>query len=158
MYNVENPKSILERLVLLKQLPLSIPKPLVRTNQWFIFLSVVLTWISGLEWLLAIPLAAGLSGLLFHFNPIMKAARLFLRKADSAYIPEEYAQQQFNQLIAVICLAGGLISFLAGWNIAGYLFTAMVAAASFIAILGFCIGCFIRFQWQQYRHRRSANL
>lgn len=136
----------------------SIPQPLVRTNQWFIFLSVLLAWFSGLEWLLAIPLAAGLSGLLFHFNPVMKGARLFLRKPDTAYIPEEYAQQQFNQLIAVICLAGGLISFLAGWTIAGYVFTAMVAAASFIAILGFCIGCFIRFQWQQYRHRRSADL
>ena len=39
----------------------------------------------------------------------------------------------------------------------GSVFTAMVAIASFVAILGFCIGCFIRFQWQQYRYKKSVN-
>ena len=135
----------------------SIPRPLVRLNQWFIFLSVVATWVSGIEWILAIPLLAGIMGLVFGFNPIMQAGKLFLRKKPSEYIPEEWEQQQFNQLIAVSCLAGGLISFLLGWEVAAYLFTGMVAIASFVAILGFCIGCFIRFQWQQYRYKKSAN-
>ena len=135
----------------------SIPRPLVRLNQWVIFLSVVAMWWSGIVWILAIPLLAGLMGLLFSFNPIMQAGKLFLRKTPSEYIPEEWEQQQFNQLIAVGSLAGGLICFLLGWEIAGYVFTAMVAVASFVAILGFCIGCFIRFQWQQYRYKKSAN-
>ena len=43
----------------------SIPRPLVRANQWTIFLSVILTWISGQEWILAIPLVACLLGLYF---------------------------------------------------------------------------------------------
>ena len=127
----------------------SVPRPLVRLNQWFIFLSVVGTWASGIEWILALPLLAGILGLTFGFNPIMQVGKLFLRKKPSEYIPEEWAQQQFNQLIAVICLAGGLISYLLGWEIVAYIFTGMVAVASFVAILGFCIGCFIRFQWQQ---------
>ena len=135
----------------------SVPRPLVRLNQWFIFLSVVVTWATGIEWILALPLLAGILGLVFGFNPIMQAGKLFLRKKSSEYIPEEWAQQQFNQLIAVICLAGGLISYLFDWVIAGYVFTAMVAIASFVAILGFCIGCFIRFQWQQYRYKKSVN-
>lgn len=135
----------------------TVPQPLVRTNQWFIFLSVVITWITGQEWILAIPFVFGLLGLLFDFNPIMRFAKLFLKKRPSEYIPEEHAQQQFNQVIAVIFLGFGLLSFLMTWNLAGYVFTVMVAAASFVAILGFCIGCFIRFQWQQYRHRRSLK-
>ena len=135
----------------------SVPRPLVRLNQWFIFLSVVVTWASGIEWILALPLLAGIMGLVFGFNPIMQAGKLFLRKKPSEYIPEEWAQQQFNQLIAVICLAGGLISFLLGWDVVAYIFTGMVAVASFVAILGFCIGCFIRFQWQQYRYKKSTN-
>ena len=135
----------------------TVPRPLVRTNQWFIFLSVVITWISGQEWFLTVPLIFGILGLFVNFNPIMRFAKLFLKKNPSDYVPEEHAQQQFNQVIAVIFLGLGLLSFLMNWNLAGYVFTLMVALASFIAILGFCIGCFIRFQWQQYRYRRSLK-
>lgn len=134
----------------------SIPRPLVRTNQWIIVLSVDLTWISGIEWLLLIPLLAGLSGLLFGFNPIMQFAKLFLKKEPKAYIPEDWDQQQFNQKLAVSFLAAGFISFLAGWNVLGYIFTILVAVAAFVAILGFCIGCFIHYQWRQYKYRRSS--
>jgi uncharacterized membrane protein HdeD (DUF308 family) len=123
----------------------SIPRPLVRTNQWVIVISVLSTWITGQEWILAIPLVAGLMGLFFGFNPIMRAAKSLLKNEPSAYIPEDWNQQQFNQIIAVVCLAGGLLSYIVGLNTLGHVFTSMVALAAFIAILGFCIGCFIRF-------------
>lgn len=135
----------------------TIPRPLVRLNQWFIVISVVISLITGANWILALPLAAGLMGLLFRFNPVMKAGRLFLRKPLKDYIPEDWDQQQFNQLIAVICLAGALICNLLGFETAATVFSVMVALAAFIAILGFCIGCFIRFQYQQYRYRRSQS-
>ncbi|MFD6441717.1 DUF4395 domain-containing protein, partial [Peribacillus sp. NPDC060186] len=32
-----------------------------------------------------------------------------------------------------------------------------VGLASFIAVLGFCIGCFILYQWKQYIYRRSLR-
>lgn len=134
----------------------SIPRPLVRTNQWVIVLSVLLTWFIKQPWILAIPLAVGLMGLISGFNPIMRIARLFLKKNPSQYIPEDWEQQQFNQKISVICLAGGLISYLLNWSILAYFFTIMVAAAAFVAILGFCVGCFIRYQWQQYQYRRKT--
>lgn len=70
---------------------------------------------------------------------------------------EDWEQQQFNQSIAVFCLAAGLISFLAGWNIAAYIFTALVAVAATVAILGFCIGCFIHYQWRMYNYRRKQG-
>jgi hypothetical protein len=135
----------------------SIPQPLVRTNQWFIVLSVVSAWFTGYEIILAVPLIAGLLGLVFNFNPVMRTAKLFLKKSPSAYIPEDFEQQQFNQLIAVICLAGGLLSYTLGYNGLGHFFTVMVALAAFIAILGFCIGCFIRFQWKRFQARRAAT-
>ncbi|MFC4800412.1 DUF4395 domain-containing protein [Neobacillus sp. GCM10023253] len=135
----------------------SIPRPLVKTNQWTIVLSVVLTWLSGQEWFLLVPFVAGMSGLLFGFNPIMQIAKLFLRKDPKAYIPEDWEQQQFNQKIAVSCLGIGFVGFLLGWNGVGYVFTILVAVAAFVAILGFCIGCFIYFQWNQYRYRRAQQ-
>jgi hypothetical protein len=141
----------------MKQELRSIPRPLVRTNQWFIVICVLATWISGQEWFLALPLGAGILGLLFGFNPVMQFAKLFLRKHPSEYVPEDRDQQQFNQAIAVVCLAIGLISYLAHWMVLAYIFTAMVALAAFIAILGFCIGCFIRYQWMRYRYRRASK-
>jgi hypothetical protein len=133
----------------------AIPRPLVRTNQWFIVICVAAAWISGQYWLLALPLAAGLLGLMFAFNPVMRLAKQFLRKPMSEYIPEDWEQQQFNQVIAVVCLAIGLIGFALHWYVVAYIFTIMVALSAFIAILGFCIGCFIRYQWKQYHYRRT---
>jgi hypothetical protein len=135
----------------------SIPQPLVRTNQWFIVISVISSWLTGLEWILILPLLAGLSGLLFSYNPVMRAARFFLKKHPSQYIPEDWEQQQFNQKIAVICLAGGLVSYANGFIALGHFFTIMVALAAFVAILGFCIGCFIRYQWSKSRAKRHVT-
>lgn len=134
-----------------------IPRPLVRVNQWTILLSVILTWITGQPWILAIPLLANLLGLIFNYNPIMKFARRFLKKEPSAYIPEDVGQQKFNSCIAIACLFLGLIGYLANWSVLAYTFTIMVAVASFIAILGFCIGCFILFQLKQFKYRISKT-
>ncbi|AIQ52614.1 DUF4395 domain-containing protein [Paenibacillus sp. FSL R7-0331] len=134
--------------------PKSIPRPLVKTNQAFIVISVLLSWFTGAHWILALPLAAGISGLVFSYNPVIKLAGLFLRQERSSYLQEDWDQQQFNQSIAVVCLAGGLISYLAGWTIASTIFTAMVAIAATVALLGFCIGCFIHYQWKMYTYRR----
>ena len=139
------------------QRPISIPRPLVRTNQWTIFLSVVLTWLTGQYWILLIPLIANLLGFTVGFNPIIRVAKYFLRKDLKEYIPEDAGQQRFNSSIATICLAGGFMGFVAGWTVVGYAFTIMVAMASFIAILGFCVGCFIHFQARQYLYRRRQK-
>ena len=135
----------------------TIPQPLVRTNQWVIFLSVIISLLSNLYWFLLIPLIPGILGLIFHWNPIMKIAGLFLKKPRKDYIQEDSDQLQFNQLIAVICLGIGFISFLFNWTIIGYIFTIMVGLASIVAILGFCVGCFIRFQWKKYQYKRRVQ-
>ncbi|MDM5317047.1 DUF4395 domain-containing protein [Fictibacillus sp. b24] len=135
----------------------SIPRPLVRTNQWFIFLSIAATWISGQAWILLLPLIAGLLGMFFDYNPVMKFAKRFLQKNPSAYIPEDKEQQNFNQLIAITLLALGFVGYTLNWNALALTATIMVATASFVAILGFCVGCFIRFRWQQYRYHKAHN-
>ncbi len=134
-----------------------IPRPLVKTNQGFIVISVLLTWLTGQYWILALPLAAGVLGLVFGYNPVIKLGAKFLRKERSAYLLEDAEQQQFNQSIAVFCLTAGLVSFIAGWTIAAYIFTALVAVAATVAILGFCIGCFIHYQWKMYTYRRKQG-
>lgn len=95
----------------MQNVPKGIPRPLVKNNQAFIVISVILTWLTGQHWILALPLFAGLLGLLFGYNPIIKLAAKFLTKERSHYVLEDWSQQQFNQSIAVFCLTGGLISF-----------------------------------------------
>lgn len=135
----------------------SIPRPLVRTNQWVIVLSVIFSWVTGVYWILAVPLLAGLMGVAFDFNPIMRTAKGFLKKNPSEYIPEDKGQQKFNQLLAVIFLFTALLSHLMHWTLLAYAASAMVCLAAFIAILGFCIGCFIHYQWSQFKYRNRKH-
>lgn len=132
--------------------PLFIPRPLVRANQWTILVCTVASWFIS-PWLLLIPLVCNVGGLLFNVNPVIKIGRLFLKKAPKDYIPEDVTQQKFNSCIAIICLLVGFIGFTVGLPIVGYIFTVMVALASGIAILGFCIGCFLFFQINQFKYR-----
>ena len=137
--------------------PLSIPRPLVRVNQWIIFLSVVITWSTGFYWILLLPLVANLSGVLLGLNPIIYFSKRFLKKDPSQYIPEDVGQQRFNSTIATLCLVLGFLGYVLSINVLAYTFTIMVAVASFVAILGFCVGCFIHFQLNQFKYRRLLN-
>jgi len=137
--------------------PAFIPRPLVRFNQWTILLSVILTWVSGAYGLLLIPLIANLLGVLVNFNPIIRFGKIFLKRNIKSYVPEDLIQQRFNSTIATACLALSFIGYSFGLPWLAYSFSIMVALASFIAILGFCIGCFLFFQISQYRYRRAQK-
>jgi drug/metabolite transporter (DMT)-like permease len=140
-----------------KAVPVGIPRPLVRANQWFIVVCVLAAWVTHVYWILVLPLVAGLGGALFNYNPVMRFARLFLRKPAAEYPLEDRDQQRVNQWIAVGCLLLSLVSFAAGWTITGYVFSAMVFLAAFVAILGFCIGCFLQYQIRMALHRRRMR-
>lgn len=128
---------------------------MVRANQWAIVATVSLSCLTGNFLWLLIPFLAGLAGLTLGINPILLTAKQFLRKPLNQYACEDRQQLRFNQTLAVVLLALGLVSYLLRWTIVAYVATAMVGIASAAAIAGFCVGCLIRFQWNQYRYRRS---
>lgn len=135
-----------------------IPRRIVRTNQWFIVISVLISWVTGAYWLLLLPLISGVLSVYFHYNPVGQVAALFLKKNPQEYTLEDADQQKFNQTIANLLLLVGVISSWLNWTVLLYASTVMVAAAAFIAILGFCVGCFIRYQWLQYKYRKSQKI
>ena len=135
----------------------TIPKPLVLANQWTIVLSVVLSLISQTAWILLIPLISCLLGLLAGFNPVLAVVKKFLTKPANQYEQEDYEQLQFNQWLAVGFLVIACISFLMNWTVLFNITTIMVGIAALVAILGFCIGCYVRFQYQQWTYKRKKS-
>lgn len=132
---------------------MGIPLPLVRANQIFIIVfSVLAISTQAYAWLL-FPFVNGLIALVFKRNPVMLVSRNFLSRPPQAYILKDRAEQRFNQWIAtlflLLALAGDLI-LQSTWM--PILFTAMVGAAATIALLGFCVGCWMRFQWIRVRN------
>ncbi len=133
----------------------TIPKPLVMANQWTIVLTVIIALLTQSAWILLIPLIANLSSLLTGFHPILVLVKRFLSKPANLYIQEDYAQLRFNQWLAVGFLFVACVSFLLNWTLLFNIATMMVGIAALIAILGFCIGCFVRFRYQQWSYRRK---
>lgn len=134
-----------------------IPLPYVRANQWLQVISVTLALLLKQPWILAIPWALGVYSLIAGKNPLFLLVRPLLSKSPSEYPMEDPAQQRFNQWIAVACLSLSLLGFSAGWPVVGILFALMVGTAALVAILGFCVGCFIRYQYLRWRQQRSSS-
>lgn len=135
---------------------MTIPKPLVQINQWFLVIIIAISLIF-FKPLLILPLVIGLITVTTKKNPIILFSKQFLKKPLSSYIQEDRDQQLFNQWISTVCLIISVLSFSLGLNILGYIFGVMVILAAGIALMGFCVGCFIRFQYQQWQYRRKQK-
>lgn len=133
----------------------SIPRPLVRINQSFIALSALLYLISSQVYFLILPIVFGISSLVLNYNPIIEFSKKFLKKPKNEYIQEDVAQQRFNQMLALTMFVLSFISYYLNIQWLSVTFAIMVFLASSIAILGFCIGCFIHYQFNMWKYRRS---
>ncbi|MGI8314736.1 DUF4395 domain-containing protein [Halobacillus mangrovi] len=135
---------------------MSIPKPLVQTNQLFIVVTVLLG-IFIHHAILFFPFIIGVYTLITKQNPIILISKNFLTKPANQYIPEDRDQQIFNQWIATICIGLAIAFFYFNFTILGYIFSAMVVTAAGVALLGFCIGCTIRYRYMMWKHQRMTS-
>ncbi|SFL82019.1 protein of unknown function [Paenibacillus sp. 1_12] len=128
-----------------------IPIPYVRSNQvgivLFVLLAIVLqkpVLIIILWALQVLPMVLGLRANLF-----IRMAKPFLANKIQGAQTESQELLRFNNSIAVLLLSIAVISFCFNWSsIAGYVFAGMVGIAASIAICGFCVGCFLYYQWK----------
>lgn len=63
---------------------------------------------------------------------------------------------RFNNLLAILFLVVSLLSFFLNFQIAGYIAALLLTVAVVLALCGFCLGCFIYYQWKQWRRRMSS--
>ncbi|MFL0472321.1 DUF4395 domain-containing protein [Priestia sp. 179-F W1.4 NHS] len=135
---------------------MSIPKPLVQLNQLFIVITVLIALLAA-KWLLLLPFLFGVVTLATKRNPVIMAGKTLLRKPASSYQMEDRAQQLFNQWIATICMGVAFISFLMGYTLVGYVFSIMVILAAGVALMGYCIGCTIRYRYMMWKYKRKKH-
>lgn len=134
---------------------ITIPQPLVRLNQSMIAISSVTYLITGASWILIFPILTGFTSLVFDYNPLMKLGKQFLKKPVNEYIQEDKTQQRFNQILALTMLLVAFVSNGLNLFIVSYIFAFMVFIASTVALMGFCIGCFIHYQYHMWKYRKS---
>ncbi|AQX54672.1 DUF4395 domain-containing protein [Priestia flexa] len=135
---------------------MGIPKPLVQFNQAFIVASVVLSFFTT-TWVLLAPFIVGVITLLTKQNPIMKVGKQFLRKEASFYPLEDRDQQLFNQWIATSCLGLSLLFFMVNLPVVSAAFSIMVLIAAGVALMGYCIGCTIRYRYMMWKYKRKKQ-
>jgi cobalamin synthase len=132
-----------------------VPMRYVKANQTGIVLTVVLSFLFQQPWLLAALWVIQVVGLLTEgrFNVFVAIAKLILKGKGQEMQAAEL--QRFNNVLAILFLTIALILFSFGWQIAGYIFSAMLLLAAGAALLGYCIGCTIYFWFKQLRAGRS---
>ncbi|RNF38828.1 DUF4395 domain-containing protein [Planococcus salinus] len=133
---------------------MTIPKPLVQTNQAFIVVTVVAALLLH-PVILLLPFAVGAYTLMTKKNPVIQFSRRLLKKPLTSYHQEDKDQQLFNQWIATICLGLSLVFFSLGIQLAAYAFSIMVITAAGVALMGYCIGCTIRYRYMMWKHKRT---
>lgn len=133
---------------------MTIPKPLVQINQTFIVLTVFAALFIHPA-ILLLPFINGVYTLLTKKNPVILFSRRFLKKPAASYRQEDKDQQLFNQWIATICLGLSLLFFSTGIQTAAYAFSIMVILAAGVALMGYCIGCTIRYRYMMWKHERT---
>jgi hypothetical protein len=129
-----------------------IPVPYVRANQAGIVLFVLLAILLQQPLLILILWIIQLLGLLFGLraNLFVLIARPFLARLAQGSPTEAQELLRFNNSIAVLLLSVSVISFLISKSsIVGYVAAGMVGAAAAAAICGYCIGCFLYYQWKR---------
>jgi hypothetical protein len=129
----------------------------VKSNQAGIVLFVILSLILQQPWILAALWFIQAVGLLTkgRLNLFIAIAKLVFKHKGTE--TQAFELQRFNNVLAVLFLTFATVFFGAGWQIAGYVFSAMLLVAAGAALLGYCIGCTIYFQYKQLLARRRVQ-
>jgi hypothetical protein len=132
-----------------------IPMPVVLLNRWTLVIGVILALvlqqplITTTLFLILLPAVIfGQKGsLIFQLG-----TRLFSSQCATSEL-EDRRLQRFNNTIAIVLLGLAQVGFVSGISLAGWILAGMVAVAAGVALAGFCVGCFLYYQFKLQRFR-----
>lgn len=130
-----------------------VPLHYVRGNQTGILLSIVVSVLSQQVWILLLPLIVQLISRAYGVK-----YNLFVRLLSPLFPVSSRTESRellrFNNLLAILFLIVTLIASLLSFTLLACFTLSMLTLAVVLALSGFCFGCFVYFQWKQYRARR----
>jgi len=134
---------------------IGIPLPIVTLNRIFLTFGVLFALISQQVWITTLLFVLLLPAVIFgkNFSPIYLLGTVLFRTRIKSAKYEDTALQRFNNTIAVTLLGFSQIFFLFNQSIAGWIFASMVMIASGVALMGFCVGCFLYYQFKIQRYK-----
>jgi hypothetical protein len=88
-----------------------------------------------------------------RLSPIARIGSLLFARRIAGAEREDRRLMRFNNTIALVLLGGAQIAFLANLPILGWGLAIMVAIAASIALAGFCVGCFLYYQFKLQRYQ-----
>ncbi|HEY1012111.1 MAG TPA: DUF4395 domain-containing protein [Herpetosiphonaceae bacterium] len=132
-----------------------IPLPVVKLNRWTLLAGILLGLATGQPWLTTILFALLLPAVLLgpRFSPIFLLGSALFARANATAEREDRRLMRFNNTIALVLLGAAQVAFLLGAPVLGWAFALMVAAAAGVALAGFCLGCFLYYQFKINRTR-----
>ena len=128
-----------------------IPQAIVRLNRWTIVVGVVLAFamrsplLTTALFLIIAPAAmfGRRASLIFQIGTRFGAGRI----ADPE-TGEDPGLMRFNNSLAALMLGFAQIAFLLHVDLIGWIFAAFTALAAAVALAGFCVGCFLYYQFK----------
>ena len=136
-----------------------IPLPIVRLNRLVIVTSVLLAIVTNTPLITTALFVVILLATLFgrRLSLIYQiGSRVFARQNLTAD-KEDPRLMRFNNAIATFLLGLAQIAFLSGAHVLGFVFAGIVAVAATVALLGFCLGCFLFYQFNLNKRRLSTS-
>jgi len=137
-----------------------VPLPIIRLNRVVIVSGVLIAFLTQqplvLTALLALILPAALLGR--RASLIFKVGRVLFVRQNAVAPKEDARTQRFNNIIAATCLVIANLAFVLGVPVVGWVFAFAVALAATVALLGFCVGCFVFYQFKLNKRRLLAAL
>ena len=132
-----------------------IPMPIVKLNRWTLVIGITLAFVLQWPWITTILFALILPAAVLgrRYSPIAQLGkRLFAHQNETA--PKEDPRlMRFNNSIAAVMLGVAQIAFVLGAPMLAWGLCLGVAVAASVALAGFCVGCFLFYQFKLQRYR-----
>jgi fatty acid desaturase len=128
-----------------------IPLVYIKSNQTGIVIFTVSALLFRQPVLIFILLGIELAGLLFglKWNVFVQLSKLFIKDKFNKSKTQAAELTKFNNTLAVVFLLISTVFFIIGNNFAGYVFAGILSIVVVIALAGFCLGCFLYFQFKR---------
>jgi hypothetical protein len=132
-----------------------IPFPIVTLNRFVLTFGILVALLTQQIWITTILFLILLPTTLLgkRFSLIYFIGNILFKKQIQISQFEHAGLQRFNNTISTTLLGFSQISFLAGQPILAWVFASMVMLASGVALAGFCIGCFLYYQFKIQHYR-----